>query len=183
MGAEHAIAGEVWKPVVGYQGIYSVSSIGRVRRESDSNGTHAGLILKPIIKGNRYARVYLWRNCKGVNAQIHRLVAEAFIAQSHDGLQVNHKNGVTTDNRVENLEWVTSSQNTLHAFDVLKSRPVGEASPLHKLTEFEVREIFNLAKSGMSGPSIARRFGIGNSQVVRIKQGRSWRHLKLADCG
>ena len=92
---------------------YEVSDQGRVRN------AHTGRILKPKMIYSGYLVVCL--NYKGESKMkfVHRLVALAFVPGWREGLEVNHKNGVKTDNRPENLEWVTHSENHRHSRDVL----------------------------------------------------------------
>lgn len=118
---------EVWKDIKGFDGIYQVSNLGRVRSVARTiiyaNGSEhytKGYILKPRISNCGYCRVKLSKGQNGFYKSVHRLVAEAFIPNSENKQQVNHKNGVKTDNRVENLEFCTCSENNLHKFRVLK---------------------------------------------------------------
>lgn len=109
---------EVWKDIPGYEGYYQVSNKGRVKRLSRYVDRHAyGIvhkkfycerILKPINR-QWYQMVNLCKNCKVKAYQIHRLVAIAFIDNPLSKEQVNHKNGIRNDNRIENLEWVTNT--------------------------------------------------------------------------
>ena len=103
---------ETWKPAVGFEGIYEVSDIGRVRR------IHAGgkrTYLKPGLDTKGYYFVLLVHGKKRRHAAIHRLVAEAFIPNPEKKKQVNHINGNKADNTAGNLEWATAKENVAHA--------------------------------------------------------------------
>lgn len=107
---------------------------------------------------------------------IHQLVAENFLPK----IQVNHKNGVKTDNRAENLEWVTPSQNLLHARQVLNiGVPRGERSACAKLTDTKVREIRRLRKEDkLPYKEIGKMFGVDDSVVSRIVNRQYWTHVE-----
>ena len=106
-----------WKDVVGYEGLYKVSSDGDVM--------HHNHILKispvdPSSSWKRYMKIELYkRGKKRKSTSVHRLIANAFVPNPNNKPEVNHKNGIKTDNHAENLEWVTSSENRLHSYKVL----------------------------------------------------------------
>lgn len=102
---------EIWKPIVGYEALYEISSAGRVRRTD-------GRILKPWRTRNGYIHATLCRDKAKKHVLIHRLVATAFIEKPQGKDVVNHKNCNPSDNRVENLEWVTQSENVKYAYDL-----------------------------------------------------------------
>ena len=173
-------------PVPGYEGRYTVSETGLVRTLVGSGRCPAGGILsvgRPS-KTVRYSVVNLidihGRRCRW---QVHRLVLMAFIGPRPSPVhQVNHKNGHKFDNRVENLEWVTSKENNRHAIDSGLNKPVvaphykGELHPLAKLTEDDVRAIRILERL-VPRREIAARFGITPQNVTAIWKRRSWTHV------
>jgi hypothetical protein len=119
---------EEWKPVVGYEGYYEVSNFGNVRsvdREVryKSSGTMIRRGRPMKTNKNKYGYVDIHLGKEGIEKAhlVHRLVAMAFIDNPEQKIQVNHKNGNKSDNRLENLEWATISENRLHAYKELKS--------------------------------------------------------------
>lgn len=113
----------MWKKIY-YNNIetnYSISDIGEVRNDI------TGYILKPAIQQG-YAHVTIYINKKGKRVKIHRLVANAFIPNPDNKPYVNHIDGIRSNNRVENLEWVTASENTQHAVDTGLFLPTREKS-------------------------------------------------------
>lgn len=106
---------EVWKDVKGFEGLYEVSNQGRVRsiiRQVSDGSVRPSKVL--TNRGTDYQSVDLWTNNVGHNKLVHRLVAEAFIPNPDSLPEVNHKDNNPKNNRVENLEWVSSSQNSKH---------------------------------------------------------------------
>lgn len=114
---------ESWKPIAGYEGLYEVSDFGNVRsvdRYINTDIRHVserlikGRQLKTNLKRNGYLTVDLSKGCKIKTTLIHRLVAETFIPNPNGLRFVNHKDSNRKNNRADNLEWVTSSENRLH---------------------------------------------------------------------
>lgn len=121
----------------------------------------------------------LRRDGKSKTHRVHRLVASAFLGPIPDGKEVNHRNGDKADNRAENLEVVTRSENIRHSIDVLGNRHwgVGEAHGNAKLTEAQVLNLRERADSGESYGSLGRAFRISDVQAMSIARGESWPHV------
>jgi hypothetical protein len=133
---------EIWKDVIGFEGLYMVSSLGQVKSlkrtfERPYQGkirmkTINERILKPHIGKTGYCYINLKNKENSIHATIHRLVAKAFLINLGNKPQVNHINGVKTDNRLENLEWVTTSENGIHAYAIGLRKPANKRGSDHK---------------------------------------------------
>lgn len=169
---------EQWKDVEGYEGIYQMSSLGRVR--SFHQDVTVGRILEPYKAGRGYLQVTLCRDEERKRVYVHRLVAFAFLgpAPSPDH-EINHKNGNKQDNRVENLEWVTAAYNTRHAIRALGvEHAVGEKAGAAKITEQDVKEIRKLYKTGEhTQAELGEMFGITQSAIHLIICRKNWKHV------
>lgn len=105
---------EIWKDVVGYEGLYQVSNFGKVKSLNYKRlGVQRDMTLRDTSVG--YFMVLLRKNGKGASKYVHRLVADAFLDNPEDKKCVNHKDGDKHNNLAENLEWVTYKENTVHA--------------------------------------------------------------------
>lgn len=101
---------EVWKDVTDYQGLYKVSNLGKIKGRK---------LLKPFDNTKGYMSVFLSKNGKEKRFYVHRVVATAFVPNPENKPQINHKNGVRNDNRSENLEWCSRSENEQHKYKFL----------------------------------------------------------------
>lgn len=160
---------EEWRPVAGYQDLYSVSNLGSVKRNS-------GKVLKPCPIRTGYQLVRLYRPGSSRTAYVHRLVLEAFVGPS--ALQANHKNGIKGDNRLENLEWCSASRNMQHSYDELGRRaPFGDRHSNAKLTEQMVRAIrAEYRPRVVTRSMLAKRYGVSQPAIDKVLCGENWKH-------
>lgn len=163
---------EIWKDIKGYEKLYQVSNIGRVKslpKISRRNYLQKEIILN-ANKANGYVRVTLYKNNQSKAYSIHRLVAEAFIPNPENKRTVNHKNGIKIDNGEENLEWNTYKENVQHSYDNGFQIPLcGEFNGAAKLTEKQVEEIrvkYIPFKYSMS--KLANEYSVGVTTIFHI---------------
>ena len=113
---------ETWKDIPGFEGIYQVSDLGRVKSLERKLTAGPGVrilpesILKPMVDRYGYLCVNLYKNRKYKTKKIHRLVMLSFVGESH--LEVNHKNKITSDNSLVNLEYMTTKENTTYSLGI-----------------------------------------------------------------
>lgn len=157
---------ESWKNIDGWPGKYMISTSGQIR--SYINTGPRGKILKPYPCKQGYLRVRFGKKTKAV----HRLVLETFLGPSD--LEVNHINGNKSDNRLENLEYLTRSENMIHAYKNGLHSGYGDAHFNAKISKALAIEIYN-AKGGYS--EIARRYNLKPSLVRKIKVKETWKHI------
>lgn len=111
-----------WKPISGYEGYYEINPVGKVRRKSRAKRIRKdkkqliGKHLVTRINNFGYEEVRLSKGGRPSTKFIHKLLGQAFIPNEDNKLFINHKNGIKSDNRLSNLEWVTHSENMIHAY-------------------------------------------------------------------
>lgn len=171
---------EEWRSVIGwFAGIYSISSLGRVRRDKQCSGTQAGRILKLIKGTDGYWYTVLSLSAQERRYSVHSLVARAFIGPKPLGHNINHLDGVKTNNRVENLEYSTFSRNSKHAFEIGLS-PRGENHGISKLTNQQVQDIKRELRTGPRGTQarLARQYKVNQTVISKIDRGEIWTHVE-----
>lgn len=186
---EEELATEEWRTIPKCRGTYSVSNLGRVRRNTGGFKNYSKiriLNLSPNEKG--YLRVQL--TCKGKRQtfRVNRLVGLLFIGPCPAGKETNHKDKCKPNNRAANLEYVTHVENVWHSIEQVRaSHARGENHwaylrpghrPAAKLSEQDVMSIRARYKQGM-GPALAKEFGICREHLYRIASGKFWSHLSL----
>lgn len=172
------IEGEIWKEIEGYNGDYFISNFGRVKSFKKCRGKNE-LILKQYIDNKGYYRVRLYIDKKS-NKKIHRLVLETFNPiDNMDKLQVNHINGIKSDNRLENLEWCTQSENMKHSFKIGLEDNKGENNPNHTLKNNDIIEIrIDLKEGILTQREIAKRFNVSQRTIWSIEHGKMWSNVE-----
>lgn len=171
---------EQWRPIAGYEGLYEVSDMGNVkslRREvrMPKGGiriVEEKLLVMLYLRG--YQRCHLAKDGRVKNAQVHRLVAEAFIPNPENKPQVNHKNGIKTDNRASELEWATHRENEDHA-TVNGLKASGERNSNSVLNPESVQRLLaRREETGLSIYALAGEFGVSKSTVSNIINNNHW---------
>jgi hypothetical protein len=154
---------ETWKSIVGYEGLYEVSSVGRVKslaRTTVTGQYKEERILKPwsknTILGN-YVSVALSKDGASKKHLVHRLVGKAFLIPQDGCAEINHKNKIRDDNRVDNLEWVTAKRNYDHSFEMGRNHPrsrrvvVSKDGVVHTFEQCKMADAFlNVCKGSVS---------------------------------
>lgn len=170
------IVTEEWRTVPGYQR-YEVSSRGRVRSTGVGGNGKPGQLLKAsrATPGLNYTHVALYVNGKRRYFTVHFLVMATFVGPRPDGMEINHIDGDAANNRRENLEYVTRSENLKHAYRIGRMSTNGVRNPAAKLTQSQVEEIRQRRRSGEKGVRLAEEFGVVPSTISFIVTGGTWR--------
>jgi len=178
---------EIFIDVVGFEGLYQVSDLGRVkslgRRVNGlwKNGFYVReRILKQSIDSGGYYNVSLAKDGKAKTFTIHRIVATAFLPNPENKPEVNHKNGIKNDSRLENLEWATEKENINHAIDTGLFKVKGEDNPAALLTEADVLEIrrkYIKRSRGYNQYTLAAEYGISQTNICDILLRKIWQHI------
>lgn len=162
---------ETWKPVKGYEQYYLISDLGRVKT------IKTGIIRKlQVHKDGYYCLIICVNNVRHIK-YIHKLIAEAFIDNPLNYIEVNHIDGNKKNNCISNLEWCTHNENMYHASVTgLITFCRGENINTVKLNESQVIEIRKL-KGKVRGNKIAEQYGVNKSTIYDIFHNVTWKHL------
>lgn len=176
---------EKWRPVVGYEGHYEVSSLGRVRSLERPKVDRLGrkyLIPNRILRQypcpQGYMKVKLYQEGVGKTQRVHRLVALAFLEAPAAPLEVNHLDRNMANNHVANLEWSTRSENMVHAHEVGGvNHTKGEDHYCSVLTADMVREARRRVAAGERKSVVAREFGVSYGSIKCAVARKTWKHI------
>lgn len=169
-----------WRKIAGFDGDYLVSNTGLVRsvKQERRRKLKRYFIMRPAINSGGYWSCALCKNGISSTHSVHQLVGKAFISNPENKHDINHKDGVKTNNHVDNLEWNTRSENLSHAYDTaLRIRPHGLSNGRCKLSEDQVRTIRVRAETGESPAKIGKDFNVTHTTVRNIRKRKIWSHL------
>lgn len=168
---------EEWRPVVGWEGIYEVSCLGRIRRIVSGHSTYSGRILNVSSYAHGYPFIRLRYMGRTTKVPLHKLVAEAFLGPRPPKHEVNHKDGDKANAKANNLEYVTGSENNLHAYRFLSRKPspsYGATNGSSKLTAIQVAEIRASYDAGNTQTVIAKQYGVSQRTISLIVRRETW---------
>jgi len=169
---------ETWKQIPGYEGYYEVSTIGRVRTDTEAKTKswhfHAGKILKQHLV-DRYLRVWLCRPIKRFKF-VHSVVLETFVGPRPKGLVSRHLDGNVFNNAVENLTWGTQQEN-IHDKQRHGTQTRGESHGTSKVSIADVIAIRKLREDGLTLRAISCQFPISCDAIHSIVRRRTWTHI------
>ena len=175
---------EIWLDIKGYEGSYQVSSLGRVKSlarvieyRKGIYGNKKEIILKTFKDRKGYLKYKLCKNGKEKSVISHRLVALAFLHNLNQKPEVNHINGIKDDNRLENLEWCTSSENTIHALnEKLKIPQKVSEHGMSKLTEEKVLEIRLIGRTKTT-KELGKMYNVDRTLISKVLLNKIWNHV------
>ncbi len=167
---------ERWLPVVGFEGFYEVSDMGRVRSVARMSRAALGSkwtesrVLKNIRSSLGYAVVNMTKGAERKQGSVHRMVLEAFVGECPKGEEACHMNGDRMDGRLENLRWDTRKSN--HADK--RSHGTWQGGVNNGNSKLTWREVEGIRASRLSAEKLAKMYGVGSTTIFRVKNYESW---------
>lgn len=172
----------------GFEGLYEISGAGVVKSmprlvaTSKKPGSHRFLTKERFLKPGLASMGYLTVSIYNRTYYVHRLVAEAHMGGVLGKKEVNHINGIKTDNRLENLEWCTHGENIKHAYAIglnYSNPNLGEAVKTSKLKNFQVRRIKLALQLGTSCTRLGKIFRVDRTTIGLIKNNKHWKSISM----
>lgn len=174
---------EEFLDIPGWEGMYQVSNLGTVRSLDRIVGSvtgktyhRKGKVMPQHYNEDGYKVVYLTKNARDRTLGVHRAMALAFIPNPDNKPMINHLNAIRDDNRLENLEWCTNSENIKHSFNLGISCNKGDKHPRRVLTMEMVRGIRAELASGKTPAEVAGVFGINRRNVYAVRDRQNWNY-------
>lgn len=167
---------EKWKQIIGFEGLYDVSNLGRIK--SFVRSKVLGEVLSPVTNSIGYLGVTLCQNGYQYRRAVHRIVLEAFVGPCPNGMEGCHNDDDKTNNNLFNLRWDTH-QNNVQDRRINGGFSLGSHHGRAKLTEVKVEKIKQLFQLGRyQQKEIAALFGVSRSTINYIVRGKTWVHVK-----
>ena len=179
---------EEWKDIIGYEGLYQVSNLGRVKSMNRviyySDGrkfNYYSQILKVNINKRNYNNniVHLYKNGIRKAIPVHRLVATSFIVNNDNLPEVNHIDGNRNNNKVENLEWSSRKDNMKHAFDNGLINNIGINHGNNIYAESQIIEVKKLLLLKLPHKQIEEITGVKKGTIEQISRNKQWKHITI----
>lgn len=162
---------EIWKDINGFEGLYKVSSLGRVKSLGNGKSTCTNYkqerILKANIKKNGYVHIKLNKNGKRYYYSIHRLVADNFLINHENKREVNHKDGNKLNNELSNLEWVTTSENQKHAYQKCLQVAIKDKDNKQSISIVQLNLDGTFVKKWDSIKQVKREIGLNSFGIIK----------------
>jgi len=165
---------EIWKQIVGYENLYEISDLGRIRSlpKKGCNKLSFKKTTRDFKSG--YEIVQLYKNNKSLSLRVHTLVVKTFLGITSNRKKViNHKDGIKTNNQLKNLEVVSAKENIKHAIN-LGLNPIRFGNSLYntKIKEEDLQNIVKLKKENVSNKDIAKMYNVSSTTISRIISGK-----------
>ena len=178
---------EEWKDVVGYEGVYSVSNLGKIKsldRLISYTGVnkiqkYPSIVLSQSLNSVGYYQVSMSVNNKRMRFMTHRVVADAFCEKRFGCNVVNHIDGNYTNNKSSNLEWVSCAENVRHAISTGLVKIHGERSHFSKFTDSQADIIRDIKKLGIKTSRLCVLLGVHKSCINRIIKGETYNNNNI----
>lgn len=155
--------------IASFENLYTINKQGEIKRVETQR------VLKHHTSHHGYKYVNLTKNGKSKNYYVHRLIAMEFINNPYNKPFINHKNGIKDDNRIENIEWCTTSENEKHSYDML-----GKTVANRQLNESDAKEIRVKYKCGEKTAELAKYYNVSSSVIWNILAGKSYKcHIPI----
>lgn len=160
---------EEWRPIKGYEGIYEVSNMGKIKSLNPPK-SKTPIIRKPFHYGGGYQQMAICKNKVRNQILVHRVVAQTFVPNPHNKPEVNHINGNKSDNRAENLEWCTSSENQIHAYKELGVNPVNR--------KLQKKHVFLILRSSLGYKKLGKLLKVDPVVIYNVRKGKSYKDYR-----